>query len=155
MGGAEWLSWTVEQRADYVRGYLDGYSGAWLDACRAATELLVNKVPYRPGDENLADPPLSHCISRRPNYSAAKLSERGELIFGPYSETITQMYLSHPDSRSAPYLLLIGELSDGKANGAEQLYQAQKNLWPNARIADEDGTDPCPTASRDQPSQTR
>jgi hypothetical protein len=44
------------------------------------------------------------------------------------------MYEKHPDSRSAMYELLMELLSDGQATTAEELYKAQLNEWPNARI---------------------
>jgi hypothetical protein len=131
--GDEWLSWTPSARNQYVYGYLDGYSTASFDTCEAADDLFAAKLPYRAGDENAVNVPLSRCLERRQKYSKMRLTEDAGVSVSPYPEILTELYEKHPDSRSAPYVLLLGLLSDGHATNVEELYRAQSGQWPNAR----------------------
>jgi len=101
--------------------------------CEAADDLFAKKLPYRAGDENSTNVPLSRCLERRQNYSKMRLTEDAGVSVSPYPEILTELYEKHPDSRSAPYFLLLGLLSDGHATSVEELYHAQLGQWPNAR----------------------
>jgi hypothetical protein len=72
-------------------------------------------------------------MERRQTYSKERFQEDGRVNVEPYSEILTGLYEKHPDSRSAPYVLLLGLLSDGHATSVEELYKAQLGQWPNAR----------------------
>jgi hypothetical protein len=84
-------------------------------------------------DEKSTNVPLSRCIERRKKYSKEHMTEGAEVSVRPYAEILTELYEKFPDSRSAPYVLLLSLLSDGQATSAEELYRAQLGKWPNAR----------------------
>jgi hypothetical protein len=135
-GGEEWLSWTVAERNQYVYGYLVGYEFSFSEACRAAEDhdLLREHMSPSRGEENSINVAATRCLSYRKNYSKERYTIDKGANVSPYSEIITEMYEKHPDSRSAMYELLMELLSDGQATTAEELYKAQLNQWPNARI---------------------
>jgi len=125
--------WTPAERSRYVYGYVDGYSSGSYDTCESSDDLFAAKLPYRSGDENSTNVPLSRCIERRQKYSKAHMTEDAEVSVSPYPEILTELYEKYPDSRSAPYFLLLSLLSDGQATSAEELYRSQLGKWPNAR----------------------
>ena len=131
--GVEWLSLPPTERSRYVYGYIDGYTKGSFDSCKAADDLFAAKLPNQPGDENSIDVPLSRCIGRRRMYSKVHLDEDAAVSVSPYPEILTELYEKHPDTRSAPYSLLMELLSDGQATNADELYRAQLGRWPNAR----------------------
>jgi hypothetical protein len=133
ISGDGWLSWTPAERSRYVYGYIDGYSNGSYDTCKSSDDLFAAKLPYRSGDENSTNVPLSRCIERRQKYSKEHMTEGSEVSVSPYPEILTELYEKYPDSRSAPYVLLLSLLSDGQATSAEELYRAQSGKWPNAR----------------------
>ena len=125
MSGDGWLSWTPAERSRYVYGYIEGYSVGSFDTCESSTDLFATKLPYLAGDENSTNVPLSRCIERRQKYSKPHITVDAGVSVSPYPETITELYEKYPDSQSAPYVLLLGLLSDGQATSAEELYRAQ------------------------------
>ncbi len=136
-GGEEWLSWTSAERSRYVDGYLSGYQSGFGESCDAAErhDLFDNRLSPTPEEkEHVINVPHYRCNQYRKEYSKTKFTLEKGIDVSPYPEIVTEMYKKYPDSCSAPYFLLMTLLSDGRATTADELYKAQINQWPNARI---------------------
>jgi len=121
--GGEWLSWTPNERNEYVYGYLDGYLMGRNRACAAADKLFEVGQPHRLGDDqHPTEVPSGRCLAALDNYSRAKYNG-SPLDFSVYTNPITEFYTKHPEYLGIPFPFLMEFLSDEKCTTADQLYQ--------------------------------
>ncbi len=129
--GGEWLSWSPNERSNYIRGYLFGRSEGILEACRTADLLFEVDRRHTPGDKDRAsDLPSARCLARAngySKYSRAPSVPNTRQDFSAYTDVITEFYSKYPEYRSIPFPYLMDHLSDEEYRSAEQLAQmAQK-----------------------------
>ncbi len=122
--GGEWLSWSPEQRATYVNGFITGYLQGSHSACEVAEELFGKPgKKYRLEDEHHpSDMPSARCLARMETYSKAKYTESGPDP-GAYTDVITEFYTKHSEYRGVPFFILMKLLSDRNYKSADQLYE--------------------------------
>ena len=122
--GGEWLSWSSEQRATYVDGFITGYLQGSHRACEVADDLFEVGKPHRLGDEHHpSEIPSARCLARMEEYSKAKYTETSGPDFSAYADVITEFYAKHPEYQGVPFVNLLKLLSDRNYKTQDQLYQ--------------------------------
>ena len=126
--GGEWLSWSPEQRATYIDGFITGYLQGSHRACEVADELFEVGKPHRLGDEHhRSEIPSARCRARMDEYSKAKYTETAGPDFSAYADVITEFYTKHPEYQGIPFVDLMKSLGDHNYKSADQLYQMALN----------------------------
>lgn len=120
--GAQWLTWTANERITYVHGFLDGYLGGAYQLCDAARDLFRVRDPNRvPKDAVPGAESTVLCLASRNDYSKGRSGTGLDLT--PYTNVITDFYIKHPDYQAIPFVELMLSLADGKCDTAEQLHR--------------------------------
>jgi len=121
--GGEWLSWSPEQRATYVDGFITGYLQGRNQACAVADELFEKGKPHRLGDGHHPDDlPSARCLAQMEEYSRGRYTASGSIDASSYTDVITEFYTKHPEYRGIPFVNLMKLLSDRDYKTADQLY---------------------------------
>lgn len=122
--GEEWMSWSREERATYIAGYITGYRQASLAACDAADALFEVGQPHRLGDEHhSSELPSARCLARMEEYSKATYSPTSGVDLSAYVEVITDFYAKHPEYDGISFVDLMKFLGDRNYKTADQLYR--------------------------------
>lgn len=104
-----WLSWRLEARANFVRGYLSGFEAGKHDACSFYGEKMSNGRPL-PADEL----PEGVCLKALPKFT--------EPDFGVYVDEMTTYYTKYPTDYMAGWPILLHEMAVSPGITAEQIY---------------------------------
>lgn len=121
--GAEWLSWSTNEKQSYVSGFIDGYKSGTTQICAAADQYFSVKTPRGSSSEQVREGSSSAvCFANRGDYSR-QYSTSAWLDFSAYVTAVTEFYSKHPEYRSIPFARLMLALRDGRSNSDAQLYR--------------------------------
>ncbi len=122
--GGEWLSWSPQQRATYVDGFISGYLQGSHRACDDADELFeVGKMHRLGHGQYPGEMPSARCLARVETYSKTRYTETSGPDFSAYSGVITEFYTRYPQYGGIPFVNLMKALSDRNHRTSSQLYQ--------------------------------
>ena len=111
--GQTWLGWNVEQRENFVAGFLSAYEIAFRTGC------LEYSFADPPKDAfDLAKSPLQQCMLQQLSFSK---------LPGHYVREITSFYESYPSDSNIPTSWLILAFSDSENKTFEQVHTAWTN----------------------------
>ena len=120
--GDEWRSWSPEQRAGYVQGYLDGHVFGIGQTCEAADWQSFDI----PGGAKLTPEMLQICQQKIHNYSRGTSVDqvmRGAAIdITPYTGVLDAFY-EHPECRVMPFPIILNHLDDEEYMTGEELFR--------------------------------
>jgi len=109
--GKLWLSWSLERRQGFTRGYLWAYGATFSQACVA----YFDASPPKAMTLDLAQSPLQKCMLRELNYSKDP----------DYYETqITAYYRRYPTDLDVPIIWLFQAFCDSENKTPEQMHSA-------------------------------
>lgn len=121
--GAEWLSWSTNEKQAYVSGFIDGYESGTTQICASADQYFSVKTARASASEPLPEgSPSAVCFQNRGDYSR-QYSTSAWLDFSAYVNAVTEFYSKHPEYRSIPFARLMLALRDGRSSSDAQLYR--------------------------------
>ena len=122
--GLQWLSWTSQQRENFVYGYIEGYGHGMNEACLAADNLFEKDKPRVFGHDDVPSTfPSDRCRASVAQYSNVKVDLSKGPDFTAYTTVITEFYTKHPEYRDTPFALLMESLAGTKSLTAEEIYK--------------------------------
>lgn len=122
--GKQWLSWTPQERENFVYGYVQGYGHGMNEACLAADDLFEKDKPHLLGHDNVPSTfPSARCRASVAQYSNVKINLSKGPDFSAYTTVITEFYTKHPEYRDTPFTVLMESLAGTKSLTADDIYR--------------------------------
>jgi hypothetical protein len=122
--GLQWLSWSPQERENFVYGYIQGYGRGMNEACLAADNLFEKDKPHVLGHDDVPSTfPSDRCRTSVAHYSNVKVDLSKGPDFSAYTAVITEFYTKHSEYRDTPFSLLMETLAGTKGLTADDIYK--------------------------------
>lgn len=122
--GLQWLSWTPQERENFVYGYINGYGEGMDLACLAADKLFETNEPHNFGHGDVTSTfPSTRCRESVALYPSVKIDLSKGPDFSAYTNVITGFYRKHPEYRDTPITVLMESLAGTKRLTADDIYR--------------------------------
>ncbi len=107
-----WLSWSPDQRSEYVWGFLSGFREGKDVGCTYYEDAISEKIPQEP--VSLDKRPRKRCLEGTPDFT--------EPYFSSYVESITRYYTKYPRDRQAGMPRLLLEMAIAPGASIDQIH---------------------------------